>query len=71
MKLLHTKEARVVSGRVRRGESGAQLEIEGRPYGVLEASEAGLQLIDATDDERGALVEGGYALPSQIPTGES
>lgn len=71
MKLLHTREARIVSGRVRRGESGAQLEIEGRAFGVLEATEAGLQLVDATDEERGALVEAGYALPSHIATDET
>jgi hypothetical protein len=38
---------------------------------VLEATDAGLRLVDATDEERGALVEAGYALPSHIATGES
>lgn len=69
MKLLHTREARMVSGRVRRGESGAELEIEGHTYGVLEASDAGLQIVDASDQERSALVEAGYALPSHVGAG--
>jgi hypothetical protein len=30
------------------------------------ASEAGLQIVDATDEERGALAEAGYALPSHV-----
>jgi hypothetical protein len=69
MKLLHVREARIVDGAIREGDSGdAQLVIEGKRYGVLEASEAGLQLIDATDRERQTLVASGYALPSHIPT---
>jgi hypothetical protein len=72
VKLLHPREARIVDGTVDAGDAGAaRLVIEGRPYGVLEASEAGLQLIDATDEERGALVEAGYALPSHIVPDES
>lgn len=67
MKLLHTREARIVDGELREEESGeALLVIEGKPYGVLEASDAGLQLIEATDHERQALVESGYALPAHI-----
>ena len=45
--------------------------IEGRSYGVLEATEAGLELVEATDEERGALVEAGYALPSHVLPAES
>jgi len=71
MKLLHTREARIVKGTVQEDEPGdPRLMIEGKRYGVLEASDAGLQLIDATDEERQALVEAGYALPSNIPTDE-
>ena len=66
MKLLHTREARIVDGTVRGEDADAALVIEGRSYGVLEASEAGLQLVDATDAERLALVAAGYALPSHI-----
>jgi hypothetical protein len=66
VKLLHTREARIVDGTVRGEDTDAALVIEGRSYGVLEASEAGLQLVDATDAERLALVAAGYALPSHI-----
>lgn len=69
MKLLHTREARVVDGTVRGVAPDAALVIEGRSYGVLEATEAGLELVDATDAERRALVEAGYALPSHVPPG--
>jgi hypothetical protein len=69
VKLLHAREARIVDGTVDEHEPGdAQLVIDGRRYGVLEASEAGLQLVEATDEERQALVAAGYALPSHIPT---
>lgn len=67
MKLLHTREARIVDGTVRGEDANAALVIEGRSYGVLEASDAGLQLVDATDEERLKLVAAGYALPSHIP----
>lgn len=67
MKLLHTREARIVNGTVRGEDADAALMIEGHRYGVLEASDAGLQLVDATDEERQALVEAGYALPSHVP----
>ncbi len=70
MKLLHTREARIVDGTVRGDDVEASLVIEGRRYGVLEASEAGLQLVDATDQERLALVAAGYALPSHIAPSE-
>jgi hypothetical protein len=71
LKLLHTREARVVDGTVREDDEGAvHLMIEGKPYGVLEASEVGLALVDATDGERLALVEAGYALPSHVSTSE-
>lgn len=71
MKLLHTREARIVDGAVRGKEPGeASLVIEGKNYGVLEASDAGLHLVDATDEERQALVEAGYALPSHIPSSD-
>ena len=66
MKLLHTREARIVDGTVRGTAPDAALIIEGRSYGVLEATEAGLQIVDATDAERRALVEAGYALPAHI-----
>lgn len=66
MKLLHTREARIVDGTVRGAAPDAALVIEGRSYGVLEATEAGLELVDATDEERSALVEAGYALPSHV-----
>lgn len=68
MKLLHGREARIVDGSLRGDAADAALIIEGHRYGVLEASEAGLQLVDATDEERGALVEAGYALPSHVAT---
>ncbi len=67
MKLLHAREARIVSGTLRGDDTDVALIIEGRRYGVLEASDAGLQLVDATDQERQALVEAGYALPSYLP----
>lgn len=70
MKLLHTREARIVDGTVRGAAPDAALVIEGRSYGVLEATEAGLQIVDATDAERGALVEAGYALPAHIAPDE-
>lgn len=70
MKLLHAREARIVNGTVRGDDAEASLVIEGRRYGVLEASDAGLQLVDATDEERQALVEAGYALPSHVPPRE-
>lgn len=66
VKLLHTREARIVDGSVRGTAPDAALVIEGKSYGVLEASDAGLQLVDATDEERCALVEAGYALPSHV-----
>ncbi len=66
MKLLHTREARIVDGTVRGTAPDAALIIEGRSYGVLEATEAGLEIVDATDTERCALVEAGYALPAHI-----
>lgn len=70
MKILHTREARIVNATVRGDDADATLVIEGRRYGVLEASEAGLQLVDATDAERQALVTAGYALPSQVAPSE-
>ena len=71
MKLLHTRQARIVDGTVREDDLGdAQLVIEGRTYGVLEASDEGLQLVDATDEERQALVAAGYALPSHIASSD-
>jgi hypothetical protein len=66
VKLLHTREARIVDGTVRGEAPDAALVIEGHRIGVLEASEAGLQLVEATDEERCALVEAGYALPSHV-----
>ena len=66
MKLLHAREARIVDGAVRGTAPDAALVIEGRSYGVLEATEAGLEIVDATDTERCALVEAGYALPAHI-----
>lgn len=66
MKLLHGREARIVDGTLSGAAADATLIIEGRRYGVLEASEAGLQLVDATDEERGTLVEAGYALPAHV-----
>ena len=70
MKLLHAREARIVDGTVRGAAPDAALVIEGRSYGVLEATEAGLQIVDATDAERCALVEAGYALPAHIAPDE-
>lgn len=71
MKLLHGREARIVDGSVTGSAADAALIIEGRRYGVLEASEAGLQLVDATDEERCALVEAGYALPAHVTASSS
>lgn len=56
----------MVEAEVRGSAGGASLVVEGRPYGVLEATEAGLRIIEATDGERQALVEAGYALPSDV-----
>ncbi|HEY8514580.1 MAG TPA: hypothetical protein VIS07_03595 [Candidatus Binatia bacterium] len=72
MKLLHTREARIVEGSIRNPTSpDAKLLVEGREYGVLEASDAGLQLVEASDEERQALVGAGYALPSHVATDEN
>lgn len=70
VKLLHTREARIVEGTIRGTPPDAALVIDGRSYGVLEATEAGLQIVDATDAERGALVEAGYALPAHLAPDE-
>jgi len=56
----------MVQAEVRGHEDDAKLVVEGKPYGVLEATEAGLQLVEATDGERQALVAAGYALPYHV-----
>lgn len=71
MKLLHAREARIVEGTLREDDEAAMhLVIDGKRYGVLEASEAGLTLIEATDEERFALVDAGYPLPSHVAASE-
>jgi hypothetical protein len=56
----------MVEAVVRGDDDDAALVVEGREYGVLEATEAGLQLVEATDRERQALVAAGYALPYHV-----
>ncbi|MBM4269490.1 MAG: hypothetical protein FJ144_23285 [Deltaproteobacteria bacterium] len=67
MKLLHAKSGRVLEGSLVPDPEGEKvLVVDGHEYGVLEASEEALMLIEATDEERQALVEAGYALPAEI-----
>jgi hypothetical protein len=47
-------------------EGNVTLLIEGEPMGALAAAEEGLTLLAARDEERQALVDSGYALPSEI-----
>lgn len=60
----------MVEAEVRGSAGSASLVVEGKPYGVLEASEAGLRIVEATDRERQALVEAGYALPADVATSQ-
>lgn len=47
-------------------EGDAVLVAESRAFSPLEAGDEKLVLIDATDEERQALIEAGYALPSEV-----
>jgi hypothetical protein len=72
MKLLQASAGRIVDGAIVLNEQGEPVLVANdRVYGVLDASEAGFRLIDATDEERRALVEAGYALPSDVGFGEA
>ena len=67
IRLLDVKAGDIVDGSIARDERDeVVLMAGGRSYGALEALEAGLRLIDASDEERQRLVDAGYALPSHV-----
>ena len=72
MKLLHTREARIVvrTRSTRRFRTHSSRSRDARTA-CSRRPTLGCELVDATDEERGALVEAGYALPSHIATGQT
>lgn len=66
MKLLHPRSRRIVDGSLSMDGDNVTLLIEGERMGALAAAEEGLTLLAASDEERQALVDSGYALPSEI-----
>jgi hypothetical protein len=67
MRLLDVKAGEIVEGPIGNDAHGeVVLEAGGRRYGALEALDSGLSLIEASDAERQALVDAGYALPSHV-----
>jgi hypothetical protein len=67
VKLLNPKLRRIVTGSLSMDADGnVTLLVEGERMGALAAAEEGLTLLAAKDEERQALVDSGYALPSEI-----
>ncbi len=67
-----TGEAEITLAHTAAREGVPVLVVGGRPVPIVEAAEAGYRVVEASDDERRDLQNGGYRLPDVTPaTSES